>query len=70
MVQIVHGVWLVTKEEDLLAGPVENYWGKKDNLWTTQSHLLTQCSHPHSHVDYTEQLTQLPQHILTSHFGT
>lgn len=54
---------------DPVEGPVDNHWGKeKDELQTTQSHSLTQCSHPQPEVDHTEQLTLLLE-IYTSHFS-
>lgn len=72
MVHIFSDVWFETKEQcDPVAGPVENHWGKeRDELQTTQSHLLTQCSHPQPKVDYTEQLTLPPENILTSYCST
>lgn len=67
-ISMMFELWLKTNV-DPVEGPVDNHWGKeKDELQTTQSHSLSQCSHPQPEVDHTEQLTLLLE-IYTSHFS-
>ena len=55
---------------DPVVEPVETHWGKeKEELQTTQSHLLTQCSHPQSQVDRRERLTLPTETTLDSYFS-